>query len=121
MPRKLVAGLGAIILFVAAATTLTNAYAATCRNDPSKVTLSKGKVIQLSTYSCRSDRDSQIRIRVQVQRLTELAPGALLNGGTMPWTDALYGRYRIFSNDVLSEYRQLIAKFGSAVRHRDAG
>jgi len=97
------------------------ALAGTCRKDAREVRLGQDSVIRLSEYQCRSDRDPQAQVRVQFQRLSGLAAGALLNSGAAPWHDVLYGKYRIVSNDVLKEYRALLGRFGTAVRAKDGG
>jgi hypothetical protein len=50
--------------------------------------------------------------------LTDPAPGAVLNGGNNARTSSLYGKHQIVFNEVPKEYRNLLAKFGSAVRAR---
>jgi hypothetical protein len=95
--------------------------ASTCRDESRNTTLSKGNDVKLSTYSCRGERDNQAQVRVQVQRLSGSAPGALLNGGASPWTSPLYGKHRILINDVLKEYKYLFEHFGSAVEEKNDG
>src|SRR5262249_40899018 len=95
--------------------------AGTCRKDAREINRSDDKVVQLGGYVCRSDRDPLAQVRVEFQRLSGLAAGALLNNGSAPWTATLYGKYRIVDNEVLKEYRTLLTRFGSAVRAKHAG
>lgn len=115
---KFIVGLGIAVASVDGF--ILSANAGTCQKEAREVRLGKDNVVRLSNYLCRSGLDA--RIRVQFQRLTGLAAGALLNDGTMPWTSAIYGeRYRIISNDVLTEYKSLLTRFGSAVKEKDRG
>jgi hypothetical protein len=97
------------------------ASAGACLKNAREIKLNKDNVVRLSDYLCRSDRDAQATVRVQFQRLSGLAAGALLHGGTAPWQRTLYGKYQIADNEVLREYKNLLARFGHAVRERDAG
>lgn len=119
MPLKLVMGLGFALALTTGAAVVTDAHAGTCRKDAREISLSKDNVVRLNDYLCRSDRDPQAEVRVQFQRLSGLAAGALLNSGTAPWHEVLYGKHRIVSNDVLKEYRNLITRFASAVRAKE--
>jgi len=95
-----------------------DAAAGKCLKDAREVRLDRKNVVRLSDYLCRSDSDPNAVIRVQFQRLTGLSAGVIVNGGSAPWMSALYGKYRLVDNDVLREYKKLIAQFGSPVRER---
>lgn len=97
------------------------ALAGGCLKDTRQIKVGGANAVRLSDYLCRSDQDPQTRLRVQFQRLSGLAPGVVLNGGSAPWLGALYGKFQVADNDVLKEYRTLITRFGSAVRSVDVG
>jgi hypothetical protein len=109
-----------IVLVTLGDGTYSVGHSGTCRKDTREVAL-KDNVLKLKDYVCRSDRDPQTQIRIQFQRLSGLAPGALLNGGAAPWQSVLYGEHQIVGNDVLNEYRNLLTRFGSPVRAKDNG
>jgi hypothetical protein len=118
---KFVLRLSVTTIFIGASASI-GAHAGGCLKDAREVRLNKESVVRLSEYLCRSDNDAQAQVRVQFQRLTGLAGGALLNGGNMPWTTTLYGNQRqIVSNDALLEYRNLLTRFGSQVKERYRG
>ena len=119
MSLKLVTGLTVVIALLVFESAVAGVSAGTCRKDGREISVSKKNVVRLSDYVCRSDRDAASAVRIQFQRLSGLAAGALLNSGSTPWDRALYGKYRIAENDVLKEYRNLIARFGSAVRAKN--
>ncbi|MEY9234054.1 hypothetical protein ABIF68_002501 [Bradyrhizobium japonicum] len=119
MTLKLAVGLVVLITVTAMLTDVPDATAGTCRKEPKKITIVKGKVVQLGGYTCRLDADAQAEVRVQIQRLSGYVPGSLLNGGTGPWSNSLYGKHRIKTNEVLVEYRSLLEKFGSTVMVKD--
>src|SRR5215203_255601 len=96
------------------------ALAGGCLKDTRQIKVQGSNAVRLSDYLCRSDQDAQTRLRVQFQRLSGLAPGVVLNGGSAPWLDALYGKFQVVDNDVLKEYRTLITRFGSAIRNVDS-
>ncbi len=114
-----IAALAAAILLVSTGV----AAAGGCVKDTRQISLDRKNVARLSDYLCTSDHDPQTRLRVQSQRLSGLAAGVVLNGGTAPWLAALYGKYQVVNNDVLKEYKTLIGRFGSPVRsvHEGAG
>jgi hypothetical protein len=121
MPIKFLIGLSFAVVLLATDSIATSAAAGTCRKNTREIALGRGNVLQLKDYVCRNDRDPRTQVRVQFQRLSGLAAGALLYSGRAPWTSALYGKHRIVSNGVLGEYRNLIRQFGSAVRAKDHG
>lgn len=97
------------------------AAAGGCLKETREIKVDKANVARLLGYLCTSDQDSQTRVRVQFQRLSRLAPGVVLNGGSAPWLSTLYGNYQVADNTVLKEYKTLISRFGSAVRRVDQG
>ena len=122
MSRKLAMVLAVGFAVAAVDAVIVDAHAGTCRKDAREIRLRKDSVIRLSDYRCRSDRDAQAQIRVQFQRLTGLVPGALLNGGSSPWSAILYGAHpRILSNATLTEYKDMLTRFGAAVKEKDGG
>src|SRR5262245_23215010 len=82
MSTKSLAGLSLVLVLTAFGLVDTDAHAGTCQKDTREITFSKSEVIRLNEYSCRSDHDSQVEVRIQFQRLSGLAPGSLLNGGS---------------------------------------
>jgi hypothetical protein len=92
------------------------ARAGGCLRDTRQSKVDQTNVARLLGYLCTSDLDVQTRIRVQFQRLSGLATGVVLNGGSSPWLPTLYGNYQVANNDVLKEYKTLMSRFGSAVR-----
>jgi hypothetical protein len=121
MPLRFANLLCAGFAFAAVLAATLEASAGGCLKNAREIKLNNDNVVRLSDYLCRSDRDAQGAARVQFQRLSGLAAGALLNGGTAPWQRTLYGNYKIANNEVLREYKNLLARFGHAVRERDAG
>ena len=97
------------------------AAAGGCLKDTRQTKVDQANVARLLGYLCTSDQDAQTRVRVQFQRLSGLATGVVLNGGSAPWLSALYGNYQVADNDVLKEYKTLTSRFGSAVREIDEG
>ena len=97
------------------------AAAGGCLKDTRQTKVDQANVARLLGYLCTSDQDAQTRVRVQFQRLSGLATGVVLNGGSAPWLSALYGNYQVADNDVLKEYKTLMSRFGSAVREVDQG
>lgn len=111
-------------LLVAAVVVASSAGAAAaggCLEDTRQTKVDEANVAQLLGYLCTSDQDAQTRVRVQFQRLSGLATGVVLNGGSAPWLSALYGNYQVADNDVLKEYKTLMSRFGSAVQEVDQG
>jgi hypothetical protein len=112
-----------IVSFVVAAIAALSAEAAAaaggCLKDTRQTKVDQANVARLLDYLCTSNQDAQTRIRVQFQRLSGLATGVVLNGGSAPWLSSLYGNYQVVNNDVLKEYKTLIDRFGSAVRKVD--
>jgi hypothetical protein len=97
------------------------AEAGGCLKDTRQTKVDQANAARLLDYLCTSEQDAQTRVRVQFQRLSGLATGAVLNGGSAPWLSALYGNYKVADNEVLKEYKTLISRFGSAVREVDQG
>ncbi len=113
-----------VSFLVAAVVVALSAGAATaggCLKDTRQTKVGQGNVARLLGYLCTSDQDAQTRVRVQFQRLSGLATGVVLNGGSAPWLSALYGNHQVADNDVLKEYKTLMSRFGSAVREVDQG
>jgi hypothetical protein len=112
-----------VLLLVAAVVGLSAGAAAAggCLKDTHRTNVDQANVARLLGYLCTSDQDAQTRVWVQFQRLSGLATGVVLNGGSAPWLSALYGNYRVADNDVLNEYKTLVSRFGSAVREVDQG
>ncbi|WP_316227167.1 MULTISPECIES: hypothetical protein [unclassified Bradyrhizobium] len=112
-----------VSLFVTAVVTLSagGVAAGGCLKDTRRIRVDTANVARLQGYLCTSDTDVQTRVQVQFQRLSGLATGVVLNGGSAPWLPALYGSYQVVDNDVLKEYGTLISRFGSAVREVDQG
>jgi methyl-accepting chemotaxis protein len=98
---------------------LVPANAGQCLRNIRDVKLSGGSA-PLREYRCRLDGDPAASLRVEFQRLNEMAAGVLLMGGSAPWFDRLYGKHRVVDNDVLQEYRMLIQQFGTPTRWRPA-
>src|SRR5262249_2160909 len=97
-------------LVVAAVVALSAGTAAAggCLKDTRQTKVDQAHVARLLDYLCTGDRDAQTRVRVQFQRLSGLASGVVLNGGSAPWLSALYGNYQVADNDVLKEYKTLM-------------
>src|SRR5262245_7107409 len=110
-----------VIALISVDAVAATATAGPCRKGTHNVAISKGNALRLSDYVCSSDRDAQTKVRVEFQRLSEVAAGALLNSGSAPSISTLYGKYRVADNDVLKEYRSLITRFGSAVQWINEG
>jgi hypothetical protein len=112
-----------VLLLVAAVVVALSAGAAAaggCLKDTRRTKVGQGHVALLG-YLCTGEQDAQTRVRVQFQRLSGLATGVVLSGGSAPWLSALYGNYQVADNDVLKEYKTLMSRFGSAVREVDQG
>ena len=100
-----------VSFFAAAVVVALSAGAAAaggCLKDTRQTKVDQSNVARLLGYLCTSDQDAQTRVRVQFQRLSGLATGVVLNGGSAPWLSALYGNYQVANNDVLKEYKTLI-------------
>jgi hypothetical protein len=110
-----------LLMAAVAALSAGAAAAGGCLKDTRQIKVDQANVARLLGYLCTSDQDAQTRVRVQFQRLSGLATGVVLNGGSAPWLSALYGSYQVADNDVLKEYKTLISRFGSAVREIDQG
>ena len=113
-----------VLLLMAAIVVALSAGAAVaggCLKETRQIKVDQAHVARLLGYLCTSDQDAQTRVRVQFQRLSGLASGVVLNGGSAPWLSALYGNYQVADNDVLKEYKTLMSRFGSAVREVDQG
>jgi hypothetical protein len=112
-----------VLFLVAAVVVATDSRtaAAGCLKDTRQTKVDQAHVARLLDYLCTGDHDAQTRVRVQFQRLSDLASGVVLNGGSAPWLSALYGKYQVADNDVLKEYKTLMSRFGSAVREVDQG
>src|SRR5215211_2304442 len=110
-----------LVVAVVAALSANSAVAGGCLKDTRRFKVDQAKVARLLDYLCTSDQDAQTRVRVQFQRMSGLAPGVVLHGGSAPWLPALYGNYQVAENDVLKEFKTLMGQFGSAVREVDQG
>ncbi len=117
LPRSLIVSF--VVAAIAALSAETAAAAGGCLKDTRQTKVDQANVARLLDYLCTSNQDAQTRVRVQFQRLSGLATGVVLNGGSAPWLSSLYGNYQVVNNDVLKEYKTLIDRFGSAARKVD--
>lgn len=93
-----------------------------CQSDMREIKVRGDTIVRLRDYLCTSDSDPDVKVRVQFQRLNEMAASVLLAGGQAEQIDEFYGKNRkVLANEVLSEYRSLIRRFGAPDRDKNEG
>ncbi len=85
---------------------------ADCIEDPRKVTLDAGNVIQLKSYTCSAGPGQPAQIKVEFHRLSDL-PASLLIGKTpSKLLTKTIGSPRIVENEVYKAYADFLKQFG---------
>jgi hypothetical protein len=91
---------------------LPTACRANCVEDPRKVTLAAGHVVQLKSYTCSAGDSQAQQIKVEFHRFSDL-PASLLIGKTPSnLLTKIIGSPRIIENEVFKAYAELLRQFG---------